>query len=120
MGLWVARLLNLKTANQELVLKATQRLLCDKHVPARELAANALRYARPAFALKVFRQLHDPPANTEWERAAGVYSLGFWSSPVGVIRDARVDREFFVRKAADSALEMRSKQTDLKKHFEIF
>lgn len=120
MGLWVARLLNLKTATQDLLLDTTKRLLADKHVPARELAANALRYARPTFALKLFHQLHDPCANNEWERAAGVYSLGFWDSPVDVIKDARVDREFLVRKAADSALELRSKRSDLKKHFKIF
>ncbi len=120
MALWVARLLNLKTANHDLLLKATKRLVCDQHVPARELATNALRYARPAFGLKLFQQLHDAPGNSEWERQAAVYSLGFWKSPVDLINHARFDREFLVRKAADSALEMRSKQKDLAKHFKIF
>ena len=120
MALWVARLLNLKTANHDLLLEASKRLVCDQHVPARELAANALRYARPAFALKLFQQLHDSPGSSEWERQAAVYCLGFWKSPIDLINDARFDREFLVRKAADSALEMRSKQKDLAKHFKIF
>lgn len=120
MALWMGRLFNRKSANENLLLETAKRLLCDKHVPAREMTVHTLRYSRKSFCLDLFRQLHDSSKANEWERASAVYALGFWNCPLTLIQDARFDSEWLVRSAGDKALAIRSKREHLTKHLEMF
>jgi len=112
----VANLLYRKYQNESLLLETFKLLLSDKHVPARERAGHALRYADPSFCHRLYTAMHDSSV-TEWERASAVYSLGFWDSPIARIEAARYDEELLVRRTADAALAMCLKNPHLERHF---
>lgn len=120
MVLWMGRLFNRRTANENLLLETAKRLLCDKHFPAKEMTVHTLRYSRKSFCSNLFRQLHDSPKANEWERACAVYALGFWNCSLTLIKDARFDSELLVRRAGDEALAIRSKREQLTKHMKTF
>jgi HEAT repeat protein len=116
----LADLFYLKHANEALLLEVARRLLSDEHVPARERACHALRFAKRSFCLRLFKRIHDAPGVGEWERACAVYSLGFIGGPVNLIKAARFDEELLVRYAADAALEIHDKKPHLEKHFKQY
>jgi hypothetical protein len=97
-----------------------KRLLSDEHVPARERACHALRFAKKSFCLRLFKKIHDAPGTGEWERACAVYALGFITGPTNLIDAARFDKELLVRRVADAALDIRGKRPQLEKHFKQY
>lgn len=113
----LADLFYLKHANESLLLEVAKRLLSDEHIPARERACHALRFAKKSFCLRLFKKIHDAPGTGEWERACAVYALGFLSGPTNLIDAARFDKELLVRRAADAALEVHTKRPHLERHF---
>lgn len=119
MALWMGRLFNRKTADGTLLLETAKRLVCDKHVPAREMAVHTLRYGEKRFCEELFRQLYDSTHGTGWERASAAYTLGFWNSPGRLIQDARFDGAWLVRRAGDAALAIREKRQHLSKHLNM-
>jgi len=116
----VADLFYQKHGNDRLLLQTMNQLLSDKHVPARERAAHALELAEPSFCLRLYKEMHDSPNASEWERASAVYSLAFWKSPMALIKAARYDEQLLVRRTADAALEIRLKRSHLERHFKQF
>jgi len=109
-----------KYSNETLLRETAKRLLSDKYVPARERAGHALGFANASFCLRLYKEMHDSPGVSEWERASSVYSLGFWKSSIALIDAARYDEELLVRRTADAALEIRLKKPHLERHFEQY
>lgn len=120
MSQMLVRLFYRRTSDETLLLETAKRLVCDRHVPARERAAHALEYASPVFCTKLFESLHDSAGADEWQRSCAVYTLGFWESDMNLMEDARYDGELLVRRAADAALSIRLKKSHLRKHIERF
>lgn len=120
MSFMMARLFYRRSATEVLLLDTAKRLICDKHVPARERAALALSRTDPAFCHKLFEDLHNSGDADEWQRACAVYSLGFWESDLTIIEDARYDSELLVRHNADAALAVRLKKSHLQRHIERY
>jgi hypothetical protein len=89
-------------ADRELLKESIKRLICDRHVPARERSVNALVKLEPAFCTLIYEELKRS-AVSERERACATYMLGFWGSDSGEIEKARFDGELLVRQAADAA-----------------
>jgi HEAT repeat protein len=116
----LANLFYRKHPNEPLLLKTAKRLLSDKHVSARERAGHALGFASTSFCLRLYGEMHDSLGVSEWERASSVYSLGFWESPLALIKAARYDEELLVRYTADAALDIRLKKPHLERHFEQY
>lgn len=116
----LADLFYLKHSNDSLLLGVARRLLTDEHVPARERACHALRFAKKSFCVQLFKMIHDATGVGEWERACAVYSLGFLTGPTNLIEAARFDGELLVRRAADAALEIHGKKPHLEKHFKQY
>jgi HEAT repeat protein len=116
----LADLFDLRHANDSLLLQVAKRLISDEHVPARERACHALRFAKRSFCLQLFKTIHDAPGISEWERACAIYSLGFLSGPTNLIEAARFDEELLVRRAADAALEVNGKRPHLEKHIKRY
>jgi hypothetical protein len=120
MSLMMPRLFHRGSASGALLLETAKRLVCDKHVPARERTNHALGRMNHAFCLKLFEELSTPDVADEWQKACAVYSLGFWESNLSLVEDARYDGELLVRRAADAASEMRAKRPHVRRHLERF
>ena len=120
MALWLWRLFNRKTADNKILLETAKRLVCDKHVPARDKAVHTLRYADKSFSKELFQQLYSSSSSSDWERAAAAYSLAFWDCPPRLIRTARFDNSWLVRRAGDAAFSNREKRKHLNKHLLTF
>jgi len=120
MSFMMTRLFYRQSATEPLLLETAKRLICDKHVPARERTAHALGRTDPHFCAKLFEDLHNSDGADEWQRACAVYSLGFWEGDLTVIERARYDSELLVRDAADAALAMRLKKSHLHRHIERY
>jgi hypothetical protein len=120
MSQMLARLFYRRSSDETLLLETVKRLVCDRHIPARERVAHTLGYANPVFCGKLFESLHDAAEADEWQRACAIYTLGFWESDVHSIEGARYDEELLVRRVADAALAIRLKRPHLRNHFEQY
>jgi HEAT repeat protein len=101
--------------DRQLLKETIKRLVCDRHVPARERSVNALGMIDVEFCGLIYEELNRPAAS-ERDRACATYMLGFWNSDPAQIRKARFDGELLVRRAADAARDMQRLRTAMTWH----
>lgn len=108
------------------LLTILMRLVSDEHLPVRERAALVLsRPDHQPWCLGVYKELVQ--SSSTWERACAVYLLGLLeendaggSAVSGELEQARFDREYMIRRAADAATAMRECRHHLAHHVEKF
>jgi len=103
-------LINAEAVDQTAVVELLKLLLCDPHVQIRRRALEVMFRIDSRICRQVYEELKN---GDEWTRACGVLSLGFWASPDHLIRGARRDSQLLIRRAADQALETKSRSADL-------
>jgi HEAT repeat protein len=119
MALRIPQLFSGGLADRQLLKESIKRLVCDRHVPARERSVNALGTIDPEFCAIIFGELNRTEAS-EHERACATYTLGFWNSDPREIERARLDSELLVRRAADSARDAQRLRNAMKWHVQRF
>lgn len=108
------------SADKSLLMETVKRLVCDTEVAVRERAMQALRFTSPAFCGQLYDELWKDLGADEWQRACAVRTLGYWDASLSIMESARFGQELLVRRAADEALEYRTRRQNLQKHLEQF
>jgi HEAT repeat protein len=103
-----------------LLLQTMKRLVCDHDISVRDRASHALRFMDAPFCQQLYDELRQGSQRDEWMRACSVWTLGYWDSDLAEIESARYAQESTVRLAADEALLLRKKHSELDRHLHTF
>jgi HEAT repeat protein len=115
---WSVYLSRQETPDTSLLPDLLKRLICDKHLPARERAGQALGWLDKAIGSAIYHELLTDP--DEWKRACGVRTLGFWDTQDERIQQHRYDESFVIRYFVDQALETYRRRDALEEHVARF
>jgi HEAT repeat protein len=114
----VPELFRSDNVERALLLGTLKRLVCDRNVAVREMAAYAIGQTDGEFCSALYRKILG--SADEWSRSCAVYTLGFWDSDMDQIQSARYDTELLVRRSADAAWKIRENSDHLKWHIQRY
>lgn len=116
----LARVFKNSKSDKNVLAQMMKILLSDYSLENRDRSLNVLTLLPASFSREIYQEMLVSSETTEWERACAVETLGFWKSDQVEIDKMQYDKELLVRRAANKALEHRSKLEALKYHVSEF
>ena len=114
------RIFKKQNSDKNIILNIIKILLADYNLDVRDRALNTLTLLPKEFCEKIYQEMSNTSGISEWTRACAVESLGYWESDAGEINKVLFENELLVRRAANKAIQQKTKLKNLKYHLSEF